>query len=123
MQRGKQLSLFDFEITNDDKKIVIPPIKCQRIKTKLVPFIKEHVSIPENGTWIEPFMGTGVVAFNLAPEKAILTDKNQHLINFYKSIQNRSITSISARQFLEYHGKKLKEFGKDYYLKMRNEFP
>lgn len=29
------------------------------------------VNIPPdfNGTWIEPFMGTGAVAFNLAPKK------------------------------------------------------
>ena len=120
MRAISQPSLFDFEI--NDEKIIVPPIKCQGIKTKLVPFIKEHVSVPENGTWIEPFMGTGVVAFNLAPKKAILTDKNQHLINFYKGIQKGTITSTSARKFLEFHGKKLEVSGKDYYLQMRKEF-
>ena len=46
-----------------NKKVVIPPIKSQGIKTKLVPWIMELV--PEtNGKWIEPFLGTGVVAFN-----------------------------------------------------------
>lgn len=46
-------------------KLIIPPIKCQGIKTKLVPFIMEHAACPENGLWIEPFMGSGAVAFNL----------------------------------------------------------
>lgn len=122
MKSVSQPSLFDFAIHTDNKKIVVPPIKCQGIKTKLVPFIKEHISLPKNGTWIEPFMGTGVVAFNVMPEKAILTDKNRHLIHFYKSIQDGTITSASAREFLEYHGKKLEESGKDYYIHIRNEF-
>ena len=122
MKSVSQPSLFDNELPLEDTKIVVPPIKCQGIKTKLVPFIKEHVTLPKNGTWIEPFMGTGVVAFNLVPQKAILTDKNQHLINFYKGIQDGIITSLSARNFLEYHGKKLEESGKDYYIQMRNEF-
>ena len=44
-------------------RIMVPPIKSQGIKTKLVPWIK--ALIPEaKGRWIEPFMGTGVVAFN-----------------------------------------------------------
>ena len=52
-------------------KVLVPPIKCQGIKTKIVPFIKEHVVRDENGTWIEPFVGTGVVAFHIAPQNAL----------------------------------------------------
>ena len=47
--------------------MIIPPIKCQGIKTKIVPFIKEKVYINPDGVYIEPFVGTGVVAFNIAP--------------------------------------------------------
>lgn len=55
--------------------IITPPIKCQGIKTKLVPFIIENVRRDENGLWIEPFVGTGAVAFNIAPKRALLSDK------------------------------------------------
>ena len=104
----------DIEETVDGCKVIVPPIKCQGIKTKLVPFIREHVDFDENSTWIEPFVGTGVVVFNIAPQKAILTDKNQHIINFYKGIQDGTITAKTTRDFLEYHGKKLEE-GLDIY--------
>ena len=64
------------------EKIITPPIKCQGIKTKLVPFIIENVQRDENGLWIEPFVGTGAVAFNIAPARALLCDKNRHIISF-----------------------------------------
>lgn len=102
--------------------ILVPPIKSQGIKTKMVPFIKEKVVIEQSGTWIEPFIGTGVVAFNIAPQKAILTDKNKYIISFYKGIQNGNITSETVRCFLEFHGKELEKYGVEYYKKMRNDF-
>lgn len=105
-----------------DDKILVPPIKCQGIKTKLVPFIKEHVHRDESKRWIEPFVGTGVVAFNIAPKRALLTDKNPYTIALYKSIQDGSITSQTAREFLEYHGAKLEVGGADYYKEMRDAF-
>lgn len=104
------------------EKVLVPPIKCQGIKTKLVPFILEHIELEENGTWIEPFVGTGVVAFNLAPQKAILTDKNKYTIALYQGIQSGEINSSTVRAFLEYHGKFLEEQGVTYYNKMRDEF-
>ncbi len=103
-------------------EIIIPPIKCQGIKTKLVPFIKEHATFNNKGTWIEPFVGSGVVAFNIAPKNALLTDKNSYVIELYKGIQNGTITPRSVREFLEYHGEKLKSGGSDYYIEMRNAF-
>lgn len=121
----KKTNINETKITDEDddySKIIVPPIKCQGIKTKLIPFIKENVNFNENSTWVEPFVGTGVVVFNLQPKNAILSDKNQHIINFYKSVQNGTITAQSARAFLEFHGKKLNELGSFYYLKMRNEF-
>lgn len=103
-------------------KVLVPPIKCQGIKTKLVPFIRENVVLDEQGTWIEPFIGSGVVAFNLAPQRAILADKNQHIISLYQEIQNGGITAKSARDFLELHGERLKQGGVQYYLEMREAF-
>ena len=69
-------------------RVVVPPIKSQGIKTKLVPWIFDLA--PKNyDRWIEPFLGTGVVAFNSGAKKAILNDSNPHIINFYKGIQQK----------------------------------
>lgn len=103
-------------------KVIIPPIKCQGIKTKLIPFIIEHVKRPQDGLWIEPFVGTGVVAFNIAPKRALLTDKNQYIISLYQGIQNGAINSQTVREFLEYHGGILEQHGGEYYKEMRDTF-
>ena len=86
-------------INEDESKIIVPPIKCQGIKTKLVPFIKENVKFDNAGTWIEPFVGTGVVVFNLQPQNALLSDKNQNIISFYKGIQDKLITKAMLLTF------------------------
>lgn len=88
-------------------KIIVPPIKSQGIKTKLVPWIKEILP-DSNGRWIEPFLGTGVVAFNMNFDKAILNDTNPHIIKFYKEIQNGTITPSIVRHYLKEEGAKLK---------------
>lgn len=105
-----------------NNKIIIPPIKCQGIKTKLIPFIKKNIKRNEDGLWIEPFMGTGSVVFNIAPQRALLVDKNQYIIKFYQSIQNKTITPQTTRNFLEYHGILLETYGEAYYKEMREQF-
>ena len=106
------------------KKIIVPPIKSQGIKTKLVPWIMELV--PEiNGKWIEPFLGTGVVAFNANFKKAILNDTNPHIINFYKGIQSKEITAPLMKQYLEQEGELLSvadDNGYEHYRKIRSRF-
>lgn len=104
------------------EKVLVPPIKCQGIKTKLVPFLKKTIKRDEDGLWIEPFVGTGVVAFNVAPTHAVLTDKNQYIIDLYQKIQNGEITGETVRSFLEYHGTILEKRGAEYYLEMRTAF-
>ena len=106
----------------EESKIIVPPIKCQGIKTKLVPFIIDNVKRNSSGRWIEPFVGTGVVAFNVLPDRALLNDKNKYIISFYKKLQNKEITSYSVREFLEYHGSMLEQKGGEYYLEMREKF-
>lgn len=103
-------------------KVLVPPIKCQGIKTKIVPEIIQNVSPSFDGVWIEPFLGSGVVLFNVAPKKARVYDKNKHIINFYQGILKGDITSQKVRDFLEYHGQNLQEKGQEYYLQMRSEF-
>ena len=103
-------------------KVFVPPIKCQGIKTKLVNWILEQVSLPVGGGWIEPFMGSGVIGFNLRPKRAVFADKNPHLINFYQAIQSGEITPAKVKIFLEYEGKKLSESGQAYFNAVRARF-
>lgn len=105
-------------------RIVVPPIKSQGIKTKLVPWIME-LAPKVKGKWIEPFLGTGVVAFNSGYKKAILNDTNPHIINFYKGIQNKTITAPLMKQYLEKEGTLLSKAGNngyEHYLKVRSRF-
>lgn len=103
-------------------KVFVPPIKCQGIKTKLVNWIKESLSDIEYNTWIEPFMGSGVVGFNTRPKSAVFTDINPHLINFYNGIKNDDITPAIAKNFLETEGTKLSLEGQKYYNYVRARF-
>jgi DNA adenine methylase len=107
-----------------NKKIVVPPIKSQGIKTKLVPWIME-LAPKVTGNWIEPFLGTGVVAFNSGYKKAILNDTNPHIINFYKGVQQKIITPALMKGYLEKEGEILSKAdnnGYEHYLKVRARF-
>jgi len=103
-------------------RIIVPPIKCQGIKTKLVPWIKAIVPDTFNGRWIEPFMGSGVVAFNLRPKKALLADSNPHLIAFYKAIANGAITPSGARKVFEEEGAELLRSEGQHFYAIRERF-
>lgn len=103
-------------------KIFVPPIKSQGIKTKLVEWISENVKETKFDRWVEPFMGTGVVAFNIQPERALLCDSNPHLINFYTALQNKEITSRKVKQFLTKEGGKLLETEGNHYYTIRKRF-
>lgn len=105
-----------------NEKINVPPIKIQGIKTKIVPIIKRNVIIDAETTWVEPFMGSGVVGFNIKPHKAIFSDINPHIIEFYNQIKSGEITSYKVREFLEKEGKKLEELDENYYYEVRNRF-
>ena len=87
-------------INQNFNKVIVPPIKIQGIKSKLIPFINSSVNWKHNqGTWIEPFLGSGSVLFNIQPSKAIVGDSNPHLINFYKDLQSNKITPAMIQTF------------------------
>ncbi|MEZ5196831.1 MAG: DNA adenine methylase [Bacteroidales bacterium] len=85
-------------------KVITPPIKSQGIKTKLVPWINDLLP-NKKGKWIEPFLGTGVVAFNMGFKESLLNDTNPHIIRLYKEIQNGAITPTIVKAYLEKKGK------------------
>lgn len=101
---------------------IVPPIKSQGIKTKLVDWIASNIENIQYERWVEPFMGTGVVGFNIRPKKALMTDSNPHLINFYKKIQTKEITGSIVRQYLTEEGQKLLSSDGAYYYEVRKRF-
>ena len=103
-------------------KVWVPPIKIQGIKTKLVPFIQQSIPCTADMVWVEPFMGSGVVGFNLAPKKAIFSDTNPHIIAFYNHIQDGKITAPLVRSYLELEGYHLSQRGDTYYYEVRKRF-
>ncbi len=106
----------------NDEKVFVPPIKTQGIKTKLVPFIKKYADVDKNSIWIEPFFGSGVVGFNLAPEKAIFSETNPYLVDFYLQLKKGTITSQIIREHLEENGRLLSEKDETYYYVVRERF-
>ncbi len=108
------------------EKTIVPPIKCQGIKTQLVPFILQSIKWDGQGRWIEPFCGSGVVAFNLKPQKALINDINPHIIRFYKAIYEGQITPLDVKNHLAIEGKKLEQGGytgkESYYYVVRRRF-
>src|SRR5579859_7700997 len=101
---------------------LVPPIKCQGIKTKLVPAIRALIGEAITGRWIEPFCGSGVVAFNLRPECALLTDINPHIIAFYQAIQAGNITPGNVARYLETEGDTLRKQGESHFYAVRERF-
>ena len=66
--------------------------------------------------YIEPFFGGGSVFFNLKPKRALCSDVNSRLINFYESLKNHPETVYyETLKLLDSHSKKQ-------YLKIREKF-
>lgn len=101
---------------------LVPPLKCQGIKTKLVATIQKIADTREYSRWIEPFCGSCVVALNVQPKKALLCDTNIHVIRFYQDIQQGIITPATTKAFLTGEGEKLKAKGEPYYYEVRERF-
>jgi len=103
-------------------KIHVPPFKIQGIKTKLVPWISENVVLNDTTRWVEPFMGSGVVGFNIAQKKALFADSNPHIIDFYNLLKDNKINSVIVKNFLYQEGKILSEKGQKHYNYVRERF-
>lgn len=110
--------------------VIVPAIKSQGIKTKLVPWINDIILQSGldilNTNWIEPFFGTGVVGLNtLVGGKRVVGDTNPHIINFYKGIQSGDITPHKMRNYLNQEGELLSKADDDgyaYFREVKNRF-
>jgi DNA adenine methylase len=101
---------------------LVPPLKCQGIKTKLAAEIARVSQAQAFERWVEPFCGSCVVALNVQPKKALLSDSNVHIIRLYQEIQNGSLTPGMAKSFLAEEGNKLRADGEPYYYAVRERF-
>jgi DNA adenine methylase len=104
------------------RKVLIPPTKSQGIKTKLVKFILSNISWSGKGRWIEPFLGSGVVLFNVQPERALVNDINPHIIRLYQMLYDGDLAPEEVRLYLLSEGKKLSSYGENYYYLVRERF-
>ena len=102
--------------------VLVSPVKCQGIRTKLVPAILANISRDPDGRWIEPFVGSAVVVLNVQPARALLCDSNPHLIRFYRAVQEGHIDGAAARKFLEREGRELARGGERHYRRVRDRF-
>lgn len=65
-----------------------PFIRWAGSKRKLIPTLKQYW--PAHAvTYIEPFMGSACLFFELAPQKAILGDMNQDLVNAFRCMKQQ----------------------------------
>lgn len=103
-------------------KIIIPPIKCQGIKTKLTKWILSNAMLKDESTWIEPFIGSGVVGFNSGAKFTIMNDINPHIIRFYQGVKDGVINHYIVRNYLEKEGEELRREGAGHYYKIRERF-
>ena len=101
---------------------LVPPLKCQGIKTKLAGEIGRVAGISGFERWVEPFCGSCVVALNVQPKKALLTDTNVHIIRLFDEIQSGSLTAGSAKAFLSDEGERLRVEGESFYYAVRDRF-
>ncbi len=109
----------------EDFKLKVTPIKSQGKKTKLVKWIKESIDeLKDNDDYlyIEPFVGTGAVGFNIAPKNAVFADINPHLIKFYSDLKDNIINSKIIKSYLQEEGDKLLALGSEYYYEVRKRF-
>ncbi|HOV32584.1 MAG TPA: DNA adenine methylase [Candidatus Hydrogenedens sp.] len=67
-------------------------------------------------------MGSGVVGFNVQPDKAIFADSNPHIIRFYSDIQTGNINPGIVKSFLQKEGNNLLKTEGQHYYTIRDRF-
>lgn len=103
-------------------------IKYRGGKAKEIPNFEKYIP-DEFDTYYEPFFGGGAVFFYLQPEKAVISDINERLVNFYKEMQQKYddareelnyLQSVYEKNQKEY--KELKTLYPDKRVENRNEY-
>lgn len=99
-----------------------PPLKINGIKTKLIPAILHNIQDwdKNNGSWVEPFMGSGCVGFNVLPQHMIMNDLNPHLPDFYRWLVSQDAKALE--RYLVMRGILLAEIGDNFYYTIRSRY-
>ena len=104
-------------------RIARPVIKWLGGKTQLLPELRRR--LPKDiGTYVEPFVGGGVLFYNAQPSCAIINDSNAKLVNTYISTRDHKeqlMNHLSAYE-QEYNGLTSHDAQKDFYYKTRADF-
>lgn len=104
-------------------KTKVTPIKTQGKKTKLIEHIRPlYETYSSGGIYLEPFMGSGAVGFNLAQDKAIFSDNNPHLIAFYNAVKNNELNEYELYEYLISEGDRLRKLGDKHYKFIRERY-
>lgn len=99
-------------------KKIVPFLKWAGGKRQLLDRISERM--PQNyNNYYEPFIGGGAVLFGLQPERALINDINESLINTYRIIATNPQTLIECVKELD---SKIGEDGKKYYYDLREHY-
>lgn len=85
-----------------DNQIILPFLKWAGGKRWLVSSYPDLLNLPFK-RYIEPFLGSGAVFFHLAPDRAILADRNQELIETYQAIKDD--WKLVQRELRKHHRK------------------
>lgn len=100
------------------EKKIVPFLKWAGGKRQLLDRISERM--PQNyNNYYEPFIGGGAVLFGLQPERAVINDINESLINTYRIIANSSQELIESVKELD---SKIGDDGKKYYYDLREHY-
>lgn len=97
--------------------IVKPIVKWVGGKRQLLPEIRRRLPSEDSyTTYCEPFLGGGAVFFDIKPEKAIVNDLNEELINLYLVIKNNVeelITDLSRHENIPEYFYEIRKLDRD----------
>lgn len=101
------------------KTTVKPFLKWLGGKSRLLPFLKEHID-PSLTEIVEPFVGAGAVFLGLEQFKtAYINDLNKDLISLYRYLSDKSIsTEVKIEKLRTYF--KPEYYSKEAYFKLRD---
>lgn len=71
-----------------------PPLKWAGGKRWLVPVLASVWRAHRHRRFVEPFCGGLAATLGLMPERALLNDRNSHLINFYRWLQSGLVVDL-----------------------------
>lgn len=105
--RGESSAIAKAEIETSN---LSPLLKWAGGKRWLVPLLKSLYEPFKNERIVEPFVGGLSVTLGLMPSEALLSDRNPHLINFYKQVQRGLFATIEMRNSASCYYKNRKRF-------------